>query len=43
MTKTQDRLTLVAERQNLRAIGDVLFSLLYVGVGLGNVALLLRL
>jgi hypothetical protein len=43
MTKTKDRLSLVARRQNLRAKGDVVFGLLYVGVGLGNFALLLSL
>lgn len=41
MTETTDRLTRVANRQNLRATGDILFGLLYVGVGLGNLAFLI--
>jgi hypothetical protein len=43
MSQSQDRLTRIARRQNLRAKGDVVFSLLYVSVGLGNLALLLSL
>lgn len=43
MTKSTDKLTRVANRQNLRATGDVVFGLLYVGVGLGNLVVLLTL
>ena len=41
MTETTDRLTRIANRQILRATGDILFGLLYVGGGLGSFALLL--
>lgn len=43
MTNTNCRLTRVANRQNFRAGGDVLFTLLYIGAGLGNLVLLMNL
>jgi hypothetical protein len=43
MIEKPDRLTRVANRQNLRATGDILFGLLYVSVGLGNLAFLIYL
>jgi hypothetical protein len=43
MTNTNCRLTRVAARQNFRAHGDILFTLLYLGAGLGNLALLMSL
>ncbi len=43
MTHSPDRLTRIANRQKLRAQGDLAFSLLYLGAGLGQFVLLLSL